>query len=180
MCGWLVELVIATTFWQGPLSPRPKLAVPITVPHHLTRIGIYYSSNQQTKAIGDLVSIAFYFLLRVGEYTHSQSDERRRTQRFRIKDIILRNAAGVILPNCDNAALLSTATHATLKITNQKNGTRGQCISLDCDGTDTSPVKAIVRRILHITHHTKHRKDSQNFPISTFWHDPETPGVIKP
>lgn len=45
---------------------------------------------------------------------------------------------------------LLEATSATLKITNQKNGTMGETIHHECTGHSTSPVKALARRVHQI------------------------------
>jgi hypothetical protein len=48
-------------------SPKFQLAVPLTVPgfmHTFSRSG-----TKKQKAVGDMALIAFYYLLRVGEYT---------------------------------------------------------------------------------------------------------------
>jgi hypothetical protein len=45
---------------------------------------------------------------------------------------------------------LLEATSATLKITNQKNGRMGETIHHECTGHDTSPVKALTRRVHQI------------------------------
>ena len=132
---------------------KSKLAVPITVPHHVCLVGLN-STNPQRQAIGDLTLIGFYYLLRVGEYTYTPSTQRRRTQRFRVKDVVFRRADQTIIPNTASLAELLQATHATLTITNQKNGLKGQCIHHHCTGVWTSPVKALARRVAHIMAHT--------------------------
>jgi len=64
---------------------KKQLAVPVTVPNFIFR-ETRNTSDNRLKAAGELVLIAFYFLLRVGEYTHHGRGARR-TQQFRIKDI---------------------------------------------------------------------------------------------
>jgi hypothetical protein len=156
-------------------APHPKLAVPITVPHYLVLQGLS-SINPKQRALGDLICIAFYFLLRVGEYTYKPPKERTRTQRFRVKDIIFRNAYQSIIPNDAPLAQLLTATHATLRISNQKNGKRGQCISHHCTGTSTSPIKALARRVAHIMSYTENKRTT----ISTYFETPMHPCQITP
>lgn len=48
---------------------------------------------------------------------------------------------------------LLTAHEATIRIPNQKNGIKGQCIHQNCTGTPNSPVKSLARRVHHILHH---------------------------
>lgn len=45
---------------------------------------------------------------------------------------------------------LLEATSATLKITNQKNGRMGETIHHECTNKNTSPVKALARRVNQI------------------------------
>jgi hypothetical protein len=71
---------------------------------------------------------------------------------------------------------LLAATHATLCISNQKNGKRGQCISHHCTGTATSPIKALARRIAHIMANTT----DLNTAISTYYEAPQHPCQITP
>ena len=52
---------------QDP-PPQPKLAVPLSVPRHLVAKAAC-TLCPKTKAIRDMTIIAFYYLLRVGEYT---------------------------------------------------------------------------------------------------------------
>ena len=146
---------------QDPIA-KPKLAVPVTVPHHIVLTGLS-SKDAKTRAVGDLCCIAFYYLLRVGEYTYEK--QRKRTQRFRIKDITFRRADHSIIPNTAPLHDLWQAKFATLRISNQKNGLRGQCIHQECTGLSTSPIKALARRVAHIMANTS----SQNTAISTYF-----------
>ena len=101
----------------------------------------------------------------MGEYTYKPPKQRTRTQRFRIKDIIFRRSDHTIIANTAPLADLLTATNATLCISNQKNGKRGQCISHHCPQTPHSPIKALARRVAHImTYTTNH-----NTAISTYY-----------
>jgi hypothetical protein len=59
-----------------------KLPVEADVPEFLSQIGTLHNANQLDKAIGDLALIAFYYLLRVGEYTvkNSRNHEKQTVQ----------------------------------------------------------------------------------------------------
>jgi hypothetical protein len=155
--------------------PQRKLAVPITVPHSIVVNSLYCASPKQ-QALADLICVAFYFLLRVGEYTYSKPKRRTRTQRFRVKDVTLRRGDQSIIPHTAPLAELLTATHATLMISNQKNGCRGQCIHHHCTGLVTSPVKALARRIAHIMSHTT----DVDTALSTYYDLAAFPQQIKP
>lgn len=150
--------------------PQPKLAVPITVPHHLVMEGLNFPTPKR-QAVADLICVAFYYLLRVGEYTYSPPKQRRRTQRFRIKDVMFRRADHSIIPNTAPLHELYQAHYATLTISNQKHGRRGQCIHNECTGHTTSPVKALARRVAHIMAHTS----NHNTTLSTYYNMPHSP-----
>lgn len=148
---------------------QPKLAVPITVPHHILQKGRKHTASGLAAAVGDLCVIAFYFLLRVGEYTNQGTGNlRKQTVRFRVKDVTFRNNGRIIKNNAPLCAL-HKATHATLCINNQKNGVRGQCITLDCNKCDTSPIRALARRIHHIVSNTPADIDVNCITISTYF-----------
>jgi hypothetical protein len=105
------------------------------------------------KAGCDMATIAFYFLLRVGEYTGHAKKSNRRTKQFRACDIIFYDQSDTILPNTSTLATLYTATTAVMRITNQKNGTRGSRISHTTSGTKACPVRALARRVHYIMSH---------------------------
>ena len=134
----------------------PQLALPITVPEHICKVGIA-STNALTQAVGDLCIIAFYFLLRVGEYTAPRFVRLRngtlkratRTRQFQVQDVGFWKD-GRILPRASPLAVLLTADAATLKITNQKNGKMGETIHHESFDSALCPVKALARRIHHI------------------------------
>jgi hypothetical protein len=113
------------------------------------------SGTEKQKAVGDMALIAFYYLLRVGEYTLSGTGTTTLTQAFRLQDITLWDNTTILDHSLPLDVLLHRCTAATLRISNQKNGKRNQAIhhkAQPCD--DTCPAKALVRRIKHIHSHT--------------------------
>ena len=128
---------------------RAQLAVPVDVPHLLQAQAAAAPSDPKQQAVGFLGNIAFYYLLRVGEYTWSGTKQKRRTKQFQVKNVIFRNGQHVI-PNTAPLSQLLKATSATLVIDNQKNGIRGQCIHHQCTGHGNSPVKSLAHRVHHI------------------------------
>ena len=123
------------------------------------------TSQPLEAAVGHLANIAFYFLLRVGEYTYSGTTQKRRTKQFRVKDVTFRSGQYVI-PNTAPLNRLLTATSVTLTIDNQKNGIRGQCIHHQCTGLDTSPVKSLAHRVHHIMSNSN---NNTSIPISAYY-----------
>ena len=91
------------------------------------------NSTTKDKAIADLATIAFLYLLRVGEYTQDvtpkldKSNARKQTVNFRVQDVgFFKN--GTLLPRDSPLETLLTSDAATLKITNQKNGKKGDVV----------------------------------------------------
>ena len=133
--------------------PTPKLAVPVKVVNHLRRKKAIRKDVKEM-AIGDLCLIAFYYLLRVGEYTYHNRNERRRTKQFRVCDVTIWKGTKRLNKNLPEGKLIRHATAATLNISNQKNGRRQQTIHQEALGHSNCPVRAIIRRIKHIQEFT--------------------------
>ena len=111
--------------------------------------------NPHQQAVGDLTVIAFYYLLRSGEYTKPRLVKRNgkmvratRTVQFRVQDVGFWKD-GHILPRNSPLSLLLQADAATMKITNQKNGRTGQTLHQESTGPNGA-VAALARRIHHI------------------------------
>jgi hypothetical protein len=58
-----------------------------------------HATSDKTKAGCDLLTIAFYFLLRVGEYTGHGKKDKRRPKQSRACDITFFDAHDNIIPN---------------------------------------------------------------------------------
>lgn len=150
---------------------RKMLPVESDVPEFMASIGQLPDATQLDKAIGDLGLIAFYYLLRVGEYTCKASrNETKQTVQFKFEDVTFfkRNRDGELrcLPRNSPDCLIATADGATLKLDNQKNGWKGACIFQEANGDSYfCPVRAAARRYLHIRKHTTCPKET----ISTYW-----------
>jgi hypothetical protein len=143
--------------WRREDPPAvPQLALPIAVPVHLAETA-YKTTDAHQQAVADLSLTAFFYLLRVGEYTRPRTVTRggkkvsaTRTKQFRVGDVgFHRNDK--ILPRNSPLPLLLKADRCTLKITNQKNGRMGETISHETvQGHKHGPVTAVARRIHHI------------------------------
>ena len=132
----------------------PQMAVPVQVPETARRLA-YLTSDPHQQAVGDLTVIAFYYLLRSGEYTKPRLVKRNgrmvratRTVQFRVQDVGFWKD-GHILPRNSPLSLLLQADAATMKITNQKNGRTGQTLHQESTGPNGA-VAALARRIHHI------------------------------
>ena len=146
--------------WRRQDPPAvPQLAVPVTVPTNLAEKAYTDQQNPcaHSQAVADLALIAFYYLLRVGEYTKPRFITRNgkkvratRTQQFQVQDIGFFKD-GKVLPRRSHRDTLITADQCTLKITNQKNGRMGETITHETVlQAEHGPVHATARRIHHI------------------------------
>ena len=82
------------------------------------------------QAIGDLTLIAFYYLLRIGEYTiKGTRNKTKQTVQFKYEDITFfkKNEHGKLRCLQQNAtpSPIATADGATMKLDNQKTGGKG-------------------------------------------------------
>ena len=132
-----------------------KLPVEVDVPNYLVKVGLAAGSTDFTKGVGDLVMIAFYYLLRVGEYTvKSTRNSSKRTVQFRGQDVTFFKEKDGKLVQLDRGASeeeILTADSATLKLDNQKNGWQGVCVNHWTNGDSYfCPVRALWRRIVHL------------------------------
>ena len=133
----------------------PQLAVPITLPNMCYKAAMI-SPSPAIKASGQLCLIAFYYLLRVGEYTQPRFVLRNgtkhrstRTKQFSTGNVeFFKN--NLVLSRTAPLEVLLTADAATLKISNQKNGRMGDTIHQRAITSDCCPVKALAHRAHHI------------------------------
>jgi hypothetical protein len=91
--------------------------------------------------VGNLALIAYYYLLRMREYTGKSSRQNtKQTQQFKMRDVTFfwRDNKGHLwqLPRGSDDSLILSADSATLKLDNQKNGWKGVCINHEWNGDD--------------------------------------------
>jgi hypothetical protein len=140
------------------LAPRPQLAIPVGT---IERAAAYHqpSNSALTRATADLTTIAFFFLLRLGEYAMPKRTAQTRTVQFRLQDVMFCQANGFVIPHTSPLNDLLHAGSVTLWMDNQKNGQRGATIHhTACPGC-FCPVKVLARRVSSIS--------SQGCPITT-------------
>ena len=149
-------------------DPPPKRVKPVPV-QVIRRIAFIaqHSNCEHQKAIADMIILAFFFLLRPGEYTDTSTRTRNPDKApFRLGDVQLfvGNTRLDILRA--PAAVLLTATFASLTFDDQKNSVRGEVIGLATSGDPyLCPVKSLVRRILHIRPNVTHH----DVPLARVW-----------
>ena len=134
----------------------PQLAVPITVPNLCYDSALRPTATQQEQAAGQLTLIAFYYLLRVGEYTkpryvtrNGKKERSTRTRQFTVGSVGFFKDGAILSRNSPIEVLL-TADAATLKISNQKNGRMGETIHQRSIDKLACPIKALAHRVHNI------------------------------
>ncbi len=146
-------------WWKTDGPVLKKLPVEADIPEFLVKLGLQPLANTKEKAVGDLALIAFYYLLRIGEYTvKGARNDSKQTQQFKVGDVTFfkRDHQGNLrqLPWNASPDLVMSADSATLKLDNQKNGWHGVCIHHESNGDPVhDPVRALGRRVLHIWEH---------------------------
>jgi hypothetical protein len=144
--------------WYRIADPptEKKLPIEADVPELLFELGYGPSGTTLGKAIGDLTLIAFYYLLRVGEYTvKGTRNESKRTVQFKLEDVTFfhRNEMGQLrcLPRDAPLEMLLSAEGACLKLDNQKNGWKGVCVYQQHNSDPLRcPIRALAWRVTHM------------------------------
>jgi hypothetical protein len=124
---------------------RPQLALPVST-LELAATTLTGLNTAKADATSDLITVAFYFLLRVGEYTFPRKNTTTRTVQFRRKDIRLWRH-GCLLSHELPLQMLLLADSATMYIENQKNGNKGDTLHHTAVHGPFCPVKALARRV---------------------------------
>ena len=129
-------------------APNRVKPVPIPVIRRILAISVHASPFEQ--CLADMICIAFFFLLRPGEYALSTSE----STPFELKDVqLFRGQQRLNLTTALDAEILS-ATFASLTFDKQKNSVRGEVVGHSPSGDRTlCPARAIARRVLHLRHH---------------------------
>jgi hypothetical protein len=125
-------------------APKPQLALPIRA---IICVVNFYRAKQTLVAstVADLLTIAFFFLLRPGEYAMTSARSKTRTVQFRRQDIRF-FSDGTILPHSAPLAELQQADGVRLYLDNQKNGQRGSTMYHTALNQAFCPVKALANR----------------------------------
>ena len=132
----------------GKLNAPPHRVKPIPVPilRHVMAQALN-SGDAFPMACADMICLAFFFLLRPGEYTGTVSS----TQPFQLRDIRFFIGQLALSTATAPAPHLLTATFVSLEFTTQKNGVRGEVIGLGrSSDPNFCPVMAAARRVLHL------------------------------
>ena len=135
---------------EDPPANRVK-PIPISVIRRITFIAQHLPPNAELlRATADMIIIAFFFLLRPGEYTDAPSD----TTPFTLGDVQLAIGDRRLPLDTATDAELEQARTASLTFTTQKNGVENEVIRHFLSGDPyICAVKAIKRRVSHLRSH---------------------------
>ena len=147
----------------------PSVEKKLTVQPDLPKIAAAYRKKpvavEYQKATGDIVFIAFYEFLCIGEYTtKTRNIKKTWTRQFQENDVTLfkLNAEGELraLPRNTSPEEVMLADAATLCISNQNNWHNGACIHrmANMEHPKECPVRDLGGRIVHIRKHLKSGK----------------------
>ena len=118
------------------------------------------TNDEETQCVCDMIIVAYFFLLRPGEYTGEKSD----STPFRMCGITFSFGRAVFNHKSDEQ-YLRAATMAMLLFTTQKNGVKGEVVG---QGPSGDPLlclwDALARRVIHLH---KHNADKTR-PIASF------------
>ena len=145
-------------------APRAEHAIPNTTVQWLARE--FKDADVRERTTSALIIVAFFFMLRVGEYTPTRNKKRKkRTIPLRKCDVVLlRN--GIPLDREAPLSVLLTATGCTICLENQKNGRKDQTLYHDTSGDETlDPAKEMA----YLVHQLRGLPDDT--PLGTCTHD---------
>jgi hypothetical protein len=145
--------------WKStdPAPDRVK-PIPITVIRRIATLAqTTHASDTAFCATADMIVIAFFFLLRPGEYTDNPNNP------FHLADVQLFIGNTRIDLVTAPMEQVQQARFASLTFTNQKNGVLGEVIGLAHSGDPyLCPVLSIIRRVLYLRQHSA----PSNMPIA--------------
>jgi hypothetical protein len=133
-------------------DPPPSRVKPIPFPLIAQTAKLNYLANTPySNAIADMLLLGFFFLLRPGEYAHTENPD---ASPFRMCDThLLINDRRLHPYTCTHTDLYQV-NYIALEFTSQKNGVRGELIGLGRTGHPTwCPVHALINRIKHLRTH---------------------------
>ena len=143
-----IQQYIRTCSDEDP-APVRQQAIPAATVKKLNQA--YGSSGDPVlRTVASLVVVAFFFLLRVGEYTPHSGTHPRRTIPLRRKDVTLWQGTNAI-PIGAPVEQLNQATAVTICLENQKNGKKGNTLHHERTRDPTMcPVQAMVHLVIPI------------------------------
>lgn len=130
-------------------AKKRQVALPSNIVRRATHQGAT-SGTRKGETAGNLITLAFFFLLRVGEYTETTED--RLTVPLRVGDITLWQGNETVSPTATDAEL-ERATGITIRLENQKNGIKDAVLHHASSGDPAfDPVRAGAQILARLRH----------------------------
>ena len=144
-----------------------KLPIGVDIPEFLCDLGCSEHAKPKDLRVGLLIIVAFYYLLRVGEYTsrlRNGQHETKKTINFRVCDVTFfkydENGTLRLLPSDAKPEERLEADGATLRLMDQKNGWKNVCIHQQSNGKPLkNPVVALAMIVNDIMSFTNDRTE---------------------
>lgn len=128
--------------------PRPKK--PEIPKPALFQVQAWSGNGPREAALADMIWLAFFFLLRPGEYVWTNSNPHP----FTLKDVTFKIGTQAYNASVIPLALLPLVTYVGMHFTEQKNGIKNETIGLTCSrDLQACPVLAAVHRVQHLREH---------------------------
>ena len=136
--------------WKKSDSPPNRVKpIPIQVIRRIASVSYTTFASPLCRAIADMIILAFFFLLRPGEYTDNDGYTDKHPFLLENVQLFIGDTRLNLLTDPDSR--LKQARFASLTFTTQKNEVQGEVIGLACSGDAVMcPVKAIVRRVIYL------------------------------
>jgi len=143
--------------------PRRVKPLPISIILHILNAAHNLHPTASNKIISDVICIAFYFLLRPGEYTGTTADDHP----FLLRDVSLHLGTRTLNIMTDPLHLITAATACSYKFTRQKNGTENEVVTHGrSDNLLCCPTRATIRLVLY---HRQHNTAASK-PLASYYH----------
>ena len=152
--------------WKREDPPPNRVKpVPIQVIRRIVFIASF-ATHPLLQCTADMILLAFFFLLRPGEYTDGTNRDTN-SQPFLLSSVqLFIGPRRLNIASATDAELLA-ATFGSLTFDNQKNAVRGEVIGLSTSGDPlVCPVRALARQIIHL----RTARAPQDTPLSRCFH----------
>ena len=137
---------------DNDVAPKPQHAIPNTTVRWVA--DNFRNAEVRERTTAALIILAYFFLLRVGEYTPARNKKRRkRTVALRKCDVTLLHNGAPMDKEAPLSVLL-TATSCTICLENQKNGFKNLTLCHDTSGDDDF---CPVREMAYLVHQLRGR-----------------------
>lgn len=113
---------LLASYQKEDLISVPEIVVPVRVVNECHKLGNWETAMEKERTQGQIALVAFYYLLRVGEYSNRWRKQACRMQQFCLCDVAFWHGTESVLATHTTPEQMMLATAATLRLSNQKNG----------------------------------------------------------